>query len=201
MCSSTYKTNTRPTEQRSDHVDHPEDDNFLNIRLDSLDLERAAATLDDARCTDKGTKLPYRGLGVFRITRAPRTPPQQPHRTPVRPMQRNVPRPVPVHLEPETFTTYPSDRNQTPVLAPLYLSRVRSSVRNQDGFFGDGSCAESVTRNITVERPPHGQDPLVSSPPAVAMPPRLSDYGRYLVSLKRDFSSVSRKSDCRSRPQ
>lgn len=175
MHSSTCKTHV--TERRLHDIG---DTSFLNIRLDSLDLERATATLDAGRSADRSAQLPYQGLGIFRINLTPRF--QLP----------KMPRAAVFRSKTERTPEYAGQTSPAPIV-PLYHPRrtgpvsswTRSSAdkHNENRRSGGDTALRSRASDVS--------GPTTIGPPSL----RLSDYGRGLVSIKRDFASSSQELD------
>lgn len=183
MYSSTYKAHAHLTEQPLHDID---DTNFLNIRLSSLDLERATATLDAARSSDSTAQ--FRGLGVFRINLAPQ------FRLP------KMPKTAAFRSEIESSPEYSGQGSPGPpgLLRHIFrwpapaqsLTRSLDSKHDKDGNSrGNTAALHRLQASNTSGSTPVGNSSL-----------RLSDYGRGLVSIKRDFSSSSQGPGPRSPP-
>lgn len=167
MHSSTYKAQGRFTERPLDDID---DTSILNVRVDSVDLERAAATLDAARSSNRGLRcLLYQGPGSFRIHLAP--PSQLPR----------VPRTAVVRRKIESKFDDPGQTNPARNVPPrhqpwqpaLVLSRARSSDNGIRDKSTDRSRASVVSGSTLVGKPSLS----------------LSAYETGLISIKSDFAS------------
>ncbi|KAJ4391376.1 a-factor receptor [Gnomoniopsis smithogilvyi] len=177
--SSTYKAKTQLTEEALDQSF--DDTRFLNIRLDSLDLERSIATLDAARSSDNSAQLLCRDPGIFRTnlashlriprmpknalarSRTKRSPEYSNQRSPVVtiPLQHNCRRPGAVH----------STTNHL------------EAARDMDGKSGrDSAAAHRPRASLVFGFPLVGNSNL-----------RLSDYGRGVISIRKDFASAPRE--------
>lgn len=156
--------------------------------MDSVDLERATATLDAARLSNRGLQLPYRGPGVSGIGALPRFQPPKMPKTAVFRSNTGTP--------PEC----PSQSSLAPIVPARYQSRVRSPVLSENSSSHDERRVD-LRRGEAKAEASQSRASDVSGSPTVALPePRLSDYGRGLVSITRDFSTSAQKSRPGSRP-
>lgn len=183
MDSSTYKSRPQCKERPLNAID---DSNFLNLHLDSDDLERATATLDVARSSNRGPQAPYRGPGVFRIHIAPQF--QMP----------NIPRAAIFRSKADSS---PECRSQSRLARTVSLRRhatLRSPALSQIGPAEDSCSVDSRSREAAL-RP---QASNVSTAEPLGIPgPRLSDFGRGLVSIRRDFTSSPQRVHPRNQHQ
>lgn len=171
-----YKAHTRLTEGSLHDID---DTSFLNIRLDSLDLERAITTLDAHRASDKSAPFPHRSPGALGFNLAPQF------------FLPKIARPGIFRRKTES-SSKPSDRDypETISAARHQLQRpapVHSLVRSSDCKLGTG---ENVTGDLEAAQRSQGLDMCGSTLTDIPNL-RLSDYGRGLVSVRKDFSSTA----------
>lgn len=178
MHSSMYKAHTHLTEGSLHDVD---DSSLLNIRLDSLDLERATTTLDAHRSSVNRTSFPHSSPGTFGFNIAPQF------------SLPKIPRPAIFRSKTES-SSKPSIQGPA---EPLSIARhqdqrparAHSLVRFSDYKLGTG---ENVTGDMGAAQRSLGSDMCDST--LTEIPNfRLSDYGRGLVSVRKDFSSTSQK--------
>lgn len=176
MHSSTYKADIRLTEGSLHDID---DASFLNIRLDSLDLERAITTLDAHRSSDNRAPFFHRSPGAFGFTLAPQF------------SLPNISRPAICRSKTESSSKSSDQRPpealptaQHPLQRP---APVHTLVRLSDCKLGTG---EEVRGAMGAAQRSQGLDMCGSTLTEIPKL-RLSDYGRGLVSVRRDFSSSS----------
>lgn len=182
MRSSTCKANAHLTEESLHDID---DTSVLNIRLDSLDLERAMTTLDTVRASDNRISCPYRSTGLFRFNLAPQI------------SLPRIPRPAIFRSKTES-SSKPADQDIAETLRSARHQVQRPDPVHSLGRFSD--CKLGLVEELREDTgaAQRSQRSEMSGSMLTDIPIlRLSDYGRGLVSVRKDFSSTSQSPSTR----
>lgn len=180
--SSTSKANAHITEGS---VRGSDDTNFLNICLDSLDLERAMATLDTVRASENRTSCPYRSPGLFGFNLAPQF------------SLPKIPRPA-IFRSKTKSNSKPTGRGISEALHSARHQLQRPDPIHSLGRFSDCKLGMGEKAREDTGAAQRSQRSDMSGPGLAGIPIlRLSDYGRGLVSVRKDFSSTSQSPSTR----
>ncbi|CAN8097230.1 unnamed protein product [Discula destructiva] len=183
--SSTYKAKSHLTEKTLSDID---DTKVLNIRVDSMDLERATASLDAARSSDEGPRMPRRGPRLLHLNIVPR------FHLP------NMPRPAVFRNKTEKKFEYPGQNSLASTILARHHLTPRAHVLSQNSR-ADVVCNVEPRRKDIALQVPRSQASDVFNPAVVRNPDQgLADYEAGLVSIGRDFSIAAPMSDQRPHP-